>query len=999
MAGVQKVLLPINFQGGIDTKSDKYQVAPGKLTALSNGMFMKTGQLSKRYGHDALGTNIEGGGNILNAEAISSFNQELVLFDGSNVYSYVSATGNWLNRGTAISVIATDEPIVRTNTTQQLNSDVAFASGVEVHAWEDSSDGGVHYSVVDASTRAFAVANQVVYSLGKKPKVIAFGGLVYIFYADGVNNLFYNVVNPKNPTVLQGQVSLITDGLTSIEFGYDVTVVGNRLFIAYLGQGTGSGAINLTAYTAGVVFAGTAVVDTGTNAYESNESAVNVVGDSSTNVWVSWATGTHVRTARYSFTLVQQLAPTNATVARVENLTGIESTNLGSLLLSVEIFAANPNNTFVGFVEVSSTGSLTIIGQQRSVGLQSKAFASGPNRYVNVAFESAEQSTYFTLLIGASKPKIIARINPGLGQGLRTNNMLSEVVETDADVFLFGNGLRDKLITEAGQAFSLVGVNSTSLDFQHPNKFLTVTQSNNLLIVGGILSTYDGVSVVECGYHVYPEGVTAVAGGSGGFLGTGQYQYVAIYKWTDNEGQVQLSATSDPVTVTPTASQKVSVTIPTLRLTAKQGNRSPVAIAIYRTSSNGVTFTQCTDELAPELNNTTVDSITFVDGASDADIAANEVLYTTGGILDNMAPPANKLISLYQNRVIVGGLEDPNLLWYSKNKFDSSRANTIPVEFSEFNTIGVDPRGGSITALASLDANLVIFKKSMIFALQGDGPNDTGTGDVFPDATPITSDVGCENPNSVVVTPVGLMFQSAKGIYLLDRSISVSYIGAPVEAYNGLTITSSTLLADANQVIFTTNGGPVLVYDYFFQQWSVWTGLQSEDSDVWQGSLVLVKPSGKVFKQNKTLFTDDGQFVPLSFEMPWMSLAGLSGYQRVFRAWILGTYKGPHKLSISVGYDGSDAYTQFATVDASANVSVWGGDPTWGYSSPWGGEYVPYIHRVDFAKQSCTNFRIKISDSQQSPYNEGYSISAITIEWGQIPGGHRVRQSRVVGAR
>jgi len=47
----------------------------------------------------------------------------------------------------------------------------------------------------------------------------------------------------------------------------------------------------------------------------------------------------------------------------------------------------------------------------------------------------------------------------------------------------------------------------------------------------------------------------------------------------------------------------------------------------------------------------------------------------------------------------------------------------------------------------------------------------------------IPTDTGTINPRSIVLTPMGIMYQSEKGIYLLDRSLQVSYIGADVEAY------------------------------------------------------------------------------------------------------------------------------------------------------------------------------------------------------------------------
>lgn len=58
--------------------------------------------------------------------------------------------------------------------------------------------------------------------------------------------------------------------------------------------------------------------------------------------------------------------------------------------------------------------------------------------------------------------------------------------------------------------------------------------------------------------------------------------------------------------------------------------------------------------------------------------------------------------------------------------------------------------------------------------MQGNGPDATGANSDYGDPTLITSDVGCINDNSVVIMPQGLMFQSAKGIYLLDQSLKLN---------------------------------------------------------------------------------------------------------------------------------------------------------------------------------------------------------------------------------
>ena len=1001
MPFVQKQLMPIPFTGGIDTKSDPHQVLAGNLLDLTNGQFSKKGEINKRYGYDILGTNIEGGGNILTGQAISAFQNEMVVFDGTYSYSYLPSTGTWLNRGVAVSCIVEDQQIARIGNDELLNPDVAYLNGMEVFAWEASS-GGVRYSILDSTTKAFAVSNGVVYNLGSKPKCIAFNNLVYVFYTDGSNSIFYKTINPFNPTQISNATVVVTDGYTS-NLGYDVCVIGSKMFVGYLSTKTASGEIDLFYYDTSLTKSSVAQVENGAGKaiVSGFDSCISVNGDSLTDAWISWGTGAEVRTACYSYSLVQLLGDTLVDTVEAVTLTGAEGTSTGTLQLAYEVFSANATNERVKSCTVSQGGSVGTKSTLRSVGLASKAFKAGSNVYINVAFESTLQPTYFTVMLAPASMVIVTKMVPQEGGGLRTNNMLSEIPSTSSNIFVFANLRMGSFDSEGNTIFSILGVNSTSLDFSHPNKFISATLSNNLLFVGGILQSYDGVSTVEQGFHIYPENVTAVASGADGYLSTGTYQYTVTYEWQDNLGQIQRSATSVPVSVNVTANNHVTITIPTLRLTRKTAPRSEVSVVIYRTQANGVTFNQVTSDIAPLQNDPTVDSITFVDVLSDTSAAANALVYTTGNVLDNMSPPANSLCVTYQNRLMVAGLEDPNAIWFSKNRFNNLQTNSTPVEFAAENVIGVDPYGGGITALGLLGTNLVIFKERAIFLLNGDGPNDTGLGDSYPDPVRVVSDVGCKNPNSVVVVNDGIMFQSDKGIYHLGLDgATLTYIGAPVEDFvNSITITSATLLPDTNEVVFTTESGAALVYNYFFQQWSRWTNHNSQDSDVFNGNLVFIKANGLVYQQNKNKFTDGSAAVLMSFETPNFNFASLQGYQRVFRCYILGTYKGPHTLTVDVAYDFSDSFTQSTIVDATTNVTTWGSDSVWGAGATWGGAYSIYEFRVDFGIQKCTSIRLKISDAQSSNYNEGYAITALTFEVGALPGGNRLPTSNTYGTQ
>src|SRR5207302_1775315 len=113
-------------------------------------------------------------------------------------------------------------------------------------------------------------------------------------------------------------------------------------------------------------------------------------------------------------------------------------------------------------------------------------------------------------------------------------------------------------------------------------------------------------------------------------------------------------------------------------------------------------------------------------------------------------------------------------------------------------------------------------------------------------AAKLASDLGCQSPASVVETPAGLMFRSSKGIYLLDRSLSVQYIGAPVESFNSLTVSGAFVLAYANQVRFTTVEGTTLCFDYVQAVWTVRTNEAAVGALSWNDQATYLRSNAQV---------------------------------------------------------------------------------------------------------------------------------------------------------
>lgn len=419
------------------------------------------------------------------------------------------------------------------------------------------------------------------------------------------------------------------------------------------------------------------------------------------------------------------------------------------------------------------------------------------------------------------------------------------------------------------------------------------------------------------------------------------YYYQVTYEWTDNQGNAFRSAPSIPLAVTTSNDTdhtgSVTLSIPTLRLTMKTAN--PVKIVVYRWSVAQQNYYQTTSITSPILNDPTVDSVTFVDVNADATILGNNLIYTTGGVVENVNSPASNLLTLFDSRLWLVDAEDPNLVWFSKQVIEAT-----PVEMSDLLTIYVPPNTGTnistgpVTALSTMDDKVILFKKNAILYINGTGPDNTGSNSQYSPAIFITSTVGCANQYSVVLTPNGLMFQSDKGIWLLGRDLSTDYIGAPVESFTtGATVNSAVLVPETNQVRFTMSSGITLMYDYFYGQWGAFIGVPAVSSCIFNDLHTFINSSGAAYQESSGTYLDGSNPVQMMFQTGPIRLGDLQGYQRVYFFYLLGQYFSPHKLQVSFYRDYATSPSQSVLITPVQSPNPYGSQSPYGQGNPYGG--------------------------------------------------------------
>ena len=495
---------------------------------------------------------------------------------------------------------------------------------------------------------------------------------------------------------------------------------------------------------------------------------------------------------------------------------------------------------------------------------------------------------------------------------------------------------------------------------------------------------------------------------TGGSAGAGAYYYQVVYEWTDNQGLPYRSAPSIPVPITTTGSGtagSVKVNIPTLRLTAKTANA--VKIVVYRWSSNAQVYNQVTSITAPVLNSTTVDSVSFVDNLPDANVVGNNILYTAGGVVPDCNAPSTKIMALFDTRLWLIDAENPNNAWVSKTVVPST-----PVEMSQDFTIFVSPTTGvstslgPVTGMAPMDDKLIFFFKEGIAYINGIGPNALGTTQTgsplgsYSQPIFIASTVGTINTNSIVLTPLGLMFQSDKGIWLLTRDLQTEYIGADVEGFNSQTVTSAMCIPGTNQVRFTLNNNFCLMYDYYYKQWGTFINVNALSSTIYQGLHTYINQYGQILQETPGIYLDGTNPVLIQFTTSWLNLAGLQGYERFYDFLLLATYISPHYLQVLVAYDYGPA-TQQSIIQPNNFTGVYGSDQLFGQTTPYGGPGSLEQWRIHTQRQTCSAFQISIQEIYNPAFGNlagaGFTMSGLDLTVGMKKGRRPIKAVNSVG--
>lgn len=470
---------------------------------------------------------------------------------------------------------------------------------------------------------------------------------------------------------------------------------------------------------------------------------------------------------------------------------------------------------------------------------------------------------------------------------------------------------RTKAITPISIAVSGIAGTGFDIPVQWLAEISTVTTKpqsttiNDGVELSGGVPMRLGPTLYEHGFVNFPEFVTTSTGA--GTL-TGTYSYAVCYMRQDSNGNVERSSPAvlaAPISVT---SKQVSIHFPKLAWD-NANDQVLYFVELYRTLNGGSTYYCVSRTQAGNFASGPYGGV--VDEMADATLQKAAILYTTGGLLDNVNPPAAAYCVSHRGRYAIAD-DTRQSVWFTKTETSG--------EVMGFNEALISPfiEGGDITAIASLDDKFVVFKSDSIWIQFGDGPADNGQNSDWTTPQLVPSDVGCTSAASVSAAPAGIMFLSRAGFHMLSRGLSVEFVGKGVQdtvaAYP--TCIASVAVPAQKQIrwVMQAAGGAqiVLVYDYFLNMWTkhVYSNLDSAIVDVFMvdGVYTVLTTNGTRYVESASSYLDTDtasatHFVPLTVVTPWVKISGAQGYQRSRRVLSYAVMNDPCNLTVSLAFN------------------------------------------------------------------------------------------------
>lgn len=996
---------------GIDERTDPKVVPMPKLLDLLNGDLSTPGRIKKRNGYIFFDPGVVAASGSF--DALAKYNGNMVGIRSLG-YSgeYLPRGGKWSGYYNPTVATSDSRTVITDKQYEYSRGDAVYSSGyifVAVNKHQDNISGGAlpHYAemwVFDVETLS-AAGHWSIYSDASNPTHVKLAVVdddtydnptVIAFYIDGTN-VKAQTMWAENPGAGMGSAATIyTDVHPTCKY-FDVHYDGDKraymTYINYVGENAG-----VKTFSAKSINEVVSAVNTDTITTNDTMKAVCVYRhETQAYIEVGYAGATiGVKHMMYTPLIAQQVGGTvDGTFTDCRNMVA-GSFGTGYFALYYEDDSAADKDAYIKWRTIAITaGTLGTAGTAYGVSLAHKALEAGYGYYKTDDHISAiglykyvDQSLealYYTARLDQEDTLVpIAKYNCGAASNAgAAYRPLANCVAGIADrgIKRFWPAAVELALSATGGTIGIYQNQSIAINSYEENPLLsfnTCEHANLLFMAQGLPLVWDGQRPQELGFS-HPPLIYSVATAGAGNMAAGDYNYIAVFEWQDATGQIHRSRPSLPVLFTAGASDSATIVV-----------AQPVRIlgggchvAVYRTEvgPGSVYYRVNPHEMHDGYASHFCGSgYTFVDDQADATIATHEVLYTTGGVLENYAPPPCKYACEHQDRLWVIHAET-GALWASKE--------FVTGEAPAFNPVLTVPTGMEIdppVAIASMERGLVVLWSDRVGVVYGEGPNDRGEGGSWTQPIMLPTSVGCRNAKSVVNTPVGLIYDTPLGLYVLGPDLQQpQFIGGEVVDLVDKTIRSADVMTERHEVRFVTQDGYDYVYDYLLKQWHRHDlthlaadngGTQLVAALVYDNDHYVMNDKNVIWRQRVEYWVDqiagEGttyEYYDLIVETAWLKMNGLVGFMRAWQAWILGTYETAHSGEIEIYYDyNDDSYDEIEIIPYELYTDA------------------PYLKRFRIIQQRCQaiKFKITISAGVGADWDETQPAGAANKGWSTV---------------
>ena len=1000
---LDKQNVPVVF-GKMDAgKTDPKLIPAGGLVLVENMRPGRDGELEKRHGVTALPVSTSGGTAITvgtDLMSLTAHGDELLMRSGNTIYSFAETNDRWYSKGTHIPASVQVKGCA-SGDVRSFTSSSVYVGGLVVSAWFATSTvsgaTGVYYSVVDYVTGQILVPATLVEAQAAatisgtqdslNPKLAVVGTSAHIYWhvptgSGGTSGYIRAArVQAATPTTLSAVSNIVTNaamptivpGAITARMHYDVISDGTYAYLVYGNDDTTN------------AFLRTAKVSESFTVTPTGSTTLGVVANYGTICcgWLDYA-GTNgnmyfvaaiadnptlkiqlysVSTSTMAITSVATLR-TGTETAFVRHITGWHNGTTYEAYWQVyrnSVPGASPTNQAVWKATDAGNGA----AWWPNVQIYGHAFKAGSTYYLPLAYYMQSSSYQGCYGIADTSKNAVAYVLPSEG-GASYDDFGSA---SPATGFLRTGISR---ITLASPTKAVIGalrlVNVADVGFQPcyfdldlaPSLGPSMVAGDELYAPGGITKVYDGERLSEAGFFAFPE-VPVLTTAGGGACTAGVHAVRLVWSWRDSLGNLHRSAPSLAVNNTINAGGGGATITAYFQHLTVTGKTNVLCIAYMTTAGGSIYYRVPTAsgyaDVVPTLS---TGGLTI--SIADTDLALQQTLYTEGGVLDNDAAPPSTAGFVAKNRLWLLGLDDIHSVMFSKEMVKGEG-----VAFSLDQEVRADDSYGGFTAGSALDDKVVLFKTHAIYALYGDGPDDTGNGSFsVPQRLPMQ--VGTSVPKSVIEAPPGVFFFYDGMIYLISRGLDVVPIGLPVKDYtDSATISGAVTWPEEQEVRFYTTGGRTLVYNWINDLWTTFTGQAAVAATRWEDTMVYLSSAGVVHQEDETKYFDlTATPINSLVKTGWINFEGLEGFQRLYTIQVLGEYKAAHNLKVSIWYD-------YATGTASE---------TWTKAVSAG----PQRFEVKPSRQTCSAFQLQIEDTYAAASTEGFRLTGVSCIVGMKQG-------------